>query len=111
MNIDIRSMLVVTRKELRDFYRDRRTFLMTLLLWIVARTVDRVRLRNYGIEWNRRSLPGLLIGLGVSLVVVVGAYAALTALGYQVPVSRANFVWLPLRERSAARCRASRKRR
>ena len=32
MNIDIRSMLVVMRKELRDFYRDRRTFLMTLLL-------------------------------------------------------------------------------
>ena len=29
-------------------------------------------------------------------------HAALTALGYQVPVSRANFVWLPLRERSAA---------
>ena len=32
MNIDFRSMLVVMRKELRDFYRDRRTFLMTLLL-------------------------------------------------------------------------------
>ena len=32
MNIDFRSTLVVMRKELRDFYRDRRTFLMTLLL-------------------------------------------------------------------------------
>lgn len=32
MNIDTRSMLVVMRKELRDFYRDRRTFLITLLL-------------------------------------------------------------------------------
>ena len=28
-------------------------------------------------------------------------HAALTALGYEVPISRANFVWLPLRERSA----------
>ena len=28
-------------------------------------------------------------------------HAALTTLGYEVPVSRANFVWLPLRERSA----------
>ena len=32
MNQSIRTMLVVARKELRDFYRDRRTFLMTLLL-------------------------------------------------------------------------------
>ena len=32
MNFHTRSMLVVMRKELRDFYRDRRTFLMTLLL-------------------------------------------------------------------------------
>ena len=32
MNQSIRTMLVVMRKELRDFYRDRRTFLMTLLL-------------------------------------------------------------------------------
>ena len=32
MSLDIRTMLVVMRKELRDFYRDRRTFLMTLLL-------------------------------------------------------------------------------
>ncbi|WP_395727728.1 histidinol-phosphate transaminase [Nakamurella sp.] len=28
-------------------------------------------------------------------------HAALTGLGYEVPTSRANFVWLPLRERSA----------
>ena len=32
MNFHTRSMMVVMRKELRDFYRDRRTFLMTLLL-------------------------------------------------------------------------------
>ena len=32
MNQSIRTMLVVMRKALRDFYRDRRTFLMTLLL-------------------------------------------------------------------------------
>ena len=32
MNVHTRSMIVVMRKELRDFYRDRRTFLMTLLL-------------------------------------------------------------------------------
>ena len=32
MNIDIRTMLTVMRKELRDFYRDRKTFLMTMLL-------------------------------------------------------------------------------
>lgn len=51
-----------------------------VLLWIVARRVDRVRLRDYGIGWDRRSLPDLLIGMGVSLVIVVGAYAALTAL-------------------------------
>ena len=32
MSFHTRSMMVVMRKELRDFYRDRRTFLMTLLL-------------------------------------------------------------------------------
>lgn len=32
MNIDIRTMLTVMRKELRDFQRDRKTFLMTMLL-------------------------------------------------------------------------------
>ena len=32
MNRRIRPMLTVMRKELRDFYRDRKTFLMTLLL-------------------------------------------------------------------------------
>lgn len=32
MNMDIRTMLVVMRKELRDFYRDRKTFLLTMLM-------------------------------------------------------------------------------
>ncbi len=32
MNNAVRTMLVVARKELRDFYRDRKTFLMTMLL-------------------------------------------------------------------------------
>ncbi|AXA85021.1 sodium ABC transporter permease [Lysobacter oculi] len=32
MNTGIRTMMVVMRKELRDFFRDRRTMLMTLLL-------------------------------------------------------------------------------
>lgn len=32
MNAEIRTMLVVVRKELRDFYRDRKTFLLTMLM-------------------------------------------------------------------------------
>lgn len=51
------------------------------LLALVARYVDRVRLRDYGWRWDARSLPALLLGIGVSLACVIPALAVLAAMG------------------------------
>lgn len=58
------------------------------LLALVARHVDRVRLRDYGIVWDRRSLRGLLVGVAVSVAIVVPVGAALSALGWVRPMTQ-----------------------
>ncbi|NYE00793.1 hypothetical protein BJY21_001977 [Kineosphaera limosa] len=51
------------------------------LLLVFARQVDRVRLRDYGITWDRLALPGLFIGIVISVVITVVVAGALGPLG------------------------------
>ncbi len=62
------------------------TIVAALLLVLLARYVDRVRLRDYGCRWDARSLPALLLGIGVSLAVVVPGTALVGALGWLRPL-------------------------
>ena len=61
------------------------TGITVLLLALVARHVDRVRLRDYGLVWDRRSLPGLLVGIGISVAIVVPIMGVASALGWARP--------------------------
>lgn len=61
------------------------TALSLLVVWLLVRFVDGMRLRDIGLHWDRRTLPTLAIGYAAALVIVVPVGLALQAAGMTRP--------------------------